>query len=71
MGGQTTYEFRVKGRLDGLWSQWFDGLVLVHGQDDTTVLTGPVADQAALYGLLDKMRDLGLSLVSVNPIGRE
>jgi hypothetical protein len=70
MNKQTIYEFRVRGRLDGLWSRWFDELALTHGEDDITVLTGPVADQAALYGLLDKMRDLGLSLICVNPIER-
>ncbi|HEY2284975.1 MAG TPA: hypothetical protein VGH88_04455 [Streptosporangiaceae bacterium] len=59
------YEIRIKGHLDARWAAWFDGLTLTHGTDGTTVLRGPVADQAALYGLLQKTRDLGLPLISV------
>jgi hypothetical protein len=59
-------EIRVKGRIDEHWSDWFDDLTVTHA-DDETVLTGTVADQAALYGLLAKLRDLGLALVSVQP----
>jgi hypothetical protein len=63
------YEIRVKGRLDTRWTAWFDGLTLTHGSDGTTIIHGPVADQAALHGLLQKVRDLGLSLISVNHVG--
>ena len=59
------YEIRVKGHLDTRWAAWFDGLALSHGSDGTTVLRGPVVDQAALHGLLGKVRDLGLPLIAV------
>jgi hypothetical protein len=62
------YEIRVQEQLDDYWSAWFDGLTLTHGEGNTTLLRGPVADQAALYGLLDRTRDLGLTLVSVQRI---
>jgi len=63
------YEIRVEGQLDSLWSEWFDGLTLSHGDDGNTMLVGPVADQAALHGLLAQVRDLGLPLLSVNRLG--
>jgi hypothetical protein len=66
--GTVFYEIQVQERLDDHWSAWFDGLTLTRGEDDTTTLRGPVADQAALYGLLEKTRDLGLTLVSVRRI---
>lgn len=59
------YEIRIQGRLDDRWSTWLDDLDLSHADDGTTVLRGPVADQAALHGLLHKLRDLGLPLLSV------
>jgi hypothetical protein len=59
------YEIRLKGHLDARWSTWFDGLSLSRESDGTTIIQGPVADQAALHGLLRKVRDLGLPLVSV------
>jgi hypothetical protein len=59
------YEIRVKSHLNGSWSEWFEGLGVKHAEDGTTVLTGLVADQPALHGLLVKIRDLGLPLVSV------
>jgi hypothetical protein len=62
------YEIRVKGHLDTRWAAWFDGLSLTHGGDGTTIIQGPVADQAALHGLLQKIRDLGLPLISVNHV---
>jgi hypothetical protein len=62
------YEIRLKGHLDPRWSGWFDGLRLTHESDGTTVLRGPVVDQAALHGLLRKVRDLGLTLVSVTQV---
>ena len=60
------YQIRLKGHLEHQWVDWFDGLSLTHMEDGTTLLTGSVADQAALYGLIIKMRDLGLPLLSVN-----
>ncbi|MDQ1427236.1 MAG: hypothetical protein QOK39_712 [Acidimicrobiaceae bacterium] len=59
------YEIRLKGRLDIRWAAWFDGLSFTHESDGTTVIHGIVADQSALHGLLQKVRDLGLPLVSV------
>jgi len=61
-----TVEIRLRGRIDEHWSSWFEDLA-VHHEGTETVLTGTVADQAALYGLLGRLRDLGLNLVSVNP----
>ncbi len=64
-----TYEIRVKGILDEKWSDWFDGFSITQQHlGNETLLTGPVADQAALYGLLSKIRDLGLPLLSVQQI---
>ncbi len=62
------YEIRLKGHLDSRWAAWFDGLTQTHASDGTTILRGPVADQAALHGLLGKVRDLGLPLVSVTAV---
>ena len=59
------YEIRVVGRLAARWSAWFDGLTVAAQDDGTTVITGPVVDQAALHGLLQRLRDLGLPLISV------
>ena len=59
-------EIRVKGQIDEHWSEWFDDLTITHTDQNETVLTGLVVDQAALHGLLAKVRDLGLPLVSVN-----
>jgi hypothetical protein len=58
-------QIRVKGTLDGTWSDWFGGLTLVPLETGETLLTGPVADQSALYGILWKLRDLNLTLVSL------
>ena len=66
--GPERYEIRLKGRLDRRWTAWFDGLAIAHGGDGTTIIHGPVADQAALYGLLEKTRDLGLPLISVSHV---
>jgi hypothetical protein len=63
--GAGRYEIRLTGHLDAHWSTWFDGLAVTHEQDGTTVITGPVVDQAALHGLIGRVRDLGLPLVSV------
>lgn len=59
------YEIRLAGHLDQRWAAWFDGLILTHEGDGTTVLHGQIVDQAALHGVLQKVRDLGLPLVSV------
>ena len=59
------YEIRLRGHLDGRWAAWFDGLSLSHQSDGTTIMHGPIADQAALHGLLQRVRDVGLPLVSV------
>ncbi len=67
-GQLPVYQIRVKGHLGQQWMDWFDGLSITREEDGDTLLTGPVADQAALYGLLKKVRDLGLPLVSVNPV---
>jgi hypothetical protein len=62
------YEIRLKGHLDSRWAAWFDGLSLTNETDGTTVIRGPVADQSALHGLLQKVRDLGVPLVSVTQV---
>jgi hypothetical protein len=62
------YEIRLTGHLDAHWTAWFDGLTVSHQDDGTTVIRGPVADQAALHGLLQRVRDLGLPLVSVERV---
>jgi hypothetical protein len=62
------YEIRLKGHLDGRWAAWFDGLSLTHEGDGITVIYGPVIDQAALHGLLRKVRDVGLPLISVTHV---
>ena len=60
------YAVRLKGHLDGRWANWFDGLTITLEDNGETLLTGPVTDQAALHGLLKRVRDLGLPLLSVN-----
>lgn len=59
------YRIRIQGRLDQRWSTWFDGMSVTRGDDGTTLLRGPVGDQAALHGLIQKVRDLGLVLLEV------
>ena len=63
------YELRIEGHLDQRWSAWFGGLALVHEDDGTTVLRGAVTDQAELHGVLAKVRDLGITLISITPAG--
>ena len=63
------YEIRITGHLDARWAAMFDGLALSHEAEGTTLLTGLVTDQAALHGLLQRVRDLGVPLVSVNRAG--
>ena len=62
------YQIRLKGHLGRQWTDWFDGLTITLEDNGNTLLTGPVVDQAALYGLLKKARDLGMPLLSVNCI---
>lgn len=60
------YEIKVKGELDTHWSDWFEGLTLTHMEGQETMLAGLLPDQAALHGLLERIRDLNLTLISVN-----
>lgn len=62
------YEVRLVGRLDARWAAWFDGLEVSAGADGSTVVSGHIADQAALHGILQRVRDLGLVLVSVTRV---
>ena len=62
------YEIRVEGHLGTRWAAWFDGLSITSEDDGTTVLRGSVVDQAALHGLLQKLRDVGIPLVSLAPL---
>ena len=62
------YEIRLKGHLEARWAKWFDGLTITLEEDGDTLLTGLVPDQAALHGLLKKVRDVGLPLLSVNSV---
>jgi hypothetical protein len=65
------YEIRVKGHLDGRWSEWFDGLDIIDSENGVAVLSGEVVDQAALHGVLARVRDLGLPLISVTSVDPE
>jgi hypothetical protein len=65
------YEIRVKGHLDSRWAAWFDGMSLINESDGTTTIHGLVVDQAALHGLLQKLRDTGLPLLSVTQVERD
>jgi hypothetical protein len=64
------YQIRLKGHLGRRWMDWFDGLTITLEEDGNTLLTGPVIDQAALHGILKKVRDLGMPLLSVNSDGQ-
>lgn len=65
---QIIYQIRIKGHLDNRWRDWFDGMTISLEDNGDTLITGPVVDQAALHGLVKKVRDLGLPLISVNRI---
>jgi len=60
------YEIKLKGHLNESWAEWLDGLSMTYGDDGTTILTGKIVDQAALHGILKKINDLGIPLISVN-----
>jgi hypothetical protein len=62
------YEIRIKGHLDDRWAGWFEGMTITLADNGDTLLTGTVVDQAALHGLLKKVRDLGMELLSINQI---
>ena len=64
------YQIRLKGHLGHQWKNWFEGLTITLEEDGNTLLTGPVVDQAALHGLLKKVRDLAMPLISVAPLER-
>jgi len=66
-----SYEIRVKGKLDARWSRWFANLQIIPQPGGESLLVGTVADQAALYGVISRMRDLGLVLISVHRVSRE
>ncbi len=63
---QNIYEIRIEGHISPSWSSWFEGLEIRHEANGETVLVGPIVDQAALHGVLMRVRDLGLPLISVN-----
>jgi hypothetical protein len=66
-----SYQIRISGQLGDQWSDWFEGLTITLEEDGYTLLSGPVVDQSALHGLLKKVRDLGIPLISVNRIEPE
>ncbi len=65
---QMVYQFRIKGHLGTQWMGWFEGLTVILEEDGNTLLSGPVIDQSAMHGILKKIRDLGMPLLSMNPI---
>ena len=67
-GQPMSYQIRIKGHLGCQWTDWFEGLTITLEDNGDTLLTGPVVDQAALHGVIRKVRDLGMTLVSVSPV---
>ncbi len=65
------YEIRLKGQLNARWADWFDGMTITLDNNGDTLLSGPVVDQAALHGLLKKVRDVGMTLLTVNSAKQE
>jgi hypothetical protein len=65
------YQIRIKGHLGPQWMEWFDGLTITLEENGDTLLSGPVTDQAALHGILKKVRDLGMPLLSVNSVDED
>ncbi len=63
-----TYEIRVEGLIDKMWTDWFNGMTIIYENEDETVLVGKLPDQTALHGVLDRIRDLGLGLISVRRV---
>ena len=63
-----SYRIRIRGHLDPIWSAWFDGLAIAQLEDGTTTLTGQVIDQAELFGVLARLRDLGATLLALEPL---
>lgn len=68
-GQPIVYQIRIKGHLGSQWTEWFAGLTITLEEDGNTLLTGIIIDQAALHGLLKKVRDLGIPLLSINSVG--
>lgn len=71
MGQPIVYQIRIKGHLGRQWMNWFEGLTITLEEDGNTLLAGLVIDQAALHGILKKVRDLGIPLLSVNSVGTD
>jgi hypothetical protein len=67
-GQPYVYQIRIKGHLSDQWTGWFEGLTITLEENGDTLLTGPVGDQAALFGLLKKVRDVGIPLISINRV---
>ena len=66
MNEHTHYRIKIKGQLDNRWQDWFDGLTITPTDDDNIILSGDIVDQAALHGIFAKIRNLGLTIISVN-----
>lgn len=69
--GSELHEIRIQGHLDDRWAEWVEGMTFTREVDGTTTLTGPLADQAALHGVLNRMRDLGVPIVSVRRLDQQ
>jgi hypothetical protein len=67
-GQPMVYQIRIEGHLDAQWTDWFSGMTITLEENGDTLLTGPIVDQAALFGLLKKVRDLGIPIISLNRV---